>query len=224
MCFSPEVSFASAGVLVGLGCSGLYLAQYRPGYWAFALIPVGFGLQQLAEGVVWLGVRQQNESLMRAGAAAFLFFALGVWPTWFAVAAALAEPGRVRRRLLWCFALATTVWLWVVYLPALTGPPAGLSSSVVQHSIHYRYGDEYLLNETARVPVTVLYSLCIIVPLLLMSRWRTLLLPIVLGTGSVVFSAWIFAYAYMSVWCFFAALLSVYTVYFIATAQATVPA
>src|SRR5262245_12674372 len=121
MCFSPEVSFASAGVLVGLGVYSLHLARRRlPSYWAFALIPLGFGIQQAAEGFVWLGILHHNEAMTRWGSAVFQFFA-ALWPAWFPLAAAVAEPGRWRRALLFTLALLSTAWIWFAYLPALLG-------------------------------------------------------------------------------------------------------
>jgi hypothetical protein len=224
MCFSPEVSFATAGVLVGLGGYCLSLARHRPGYWAFAVIPLGFGLQQAAEGIVWLGVLRSDAGLVHAGTSVFLFFALGFWPTWFALAAAVAEPAGWRRQVLSVFALLTTAWFWLAFVPALTGPPECLAAHLAGHSVHYNYGDEVIVGDTVRWPVAALYSVCVAGPLLLMSRWRATLLMVALGGASVISSAWAYAHAFTSVWCFFAALLSAYTAYFIATAQPTVPA
>jgi hypothetical protein len=219
MCFSPEVSFASAGVLVGLGVYSLRLARRRlPSYWAFAVIPIGFGVQQFAEGLVWLGLHHGDEALARSGAAVFLFFALAVWPTWFSVAATLAEPRRGPRRLLAVIALVSTAWFWFVFLPVVTAAPPQLEASIEHHSIHYRYGDEVLFVGWARWTTTAAYILCASTPLLLLPRMRSqsLLVPASLLGASL--AAWAYAHAFTSVWCFFAAALSAYTAYFFATA------
>jgi hypothetical protein len=220
MCFSAEASFASAGVLLGLGAYCARAARKLPAYRAFALVPVGFGLQQAAEGFVWLGLEHDNPSLVRGGAAVYLFFALAVWPVWFALAAALAEPKPGRSRLLFGWALLGSLWFWLTYLPALLAAPAGLDAGVVGHSVHYRHADDVVLYDPWRWPVTAAYLLFTGGPLLATSRRREMLVPVVLGAAGVVVAGWCYAHAYTSVWCFFAALLSAYCAYHFATAPA----
>lgn len=211
MCFSAEASFASAGVLAVAGGYCLRAAlRRRPRDWAFALIPLGFGLQQAAEGGVWLAVAAGDAQAARVCSAVFLFFALAVWPFWFPLAAAVGEPRRGRARLLYAWAVLATAWLWVAYLPVLLAPEA-LAVEVAGHSLHYKHGDEWVFGGAVRWPATAAYILCVGGPLLATSRRRQMLVPLVLGFVAVVVAAWVYAHAYTSVWCFFAALLSAYT-------------
>lgn len=221
MCFSPEASFIAAGVLSALGGYSLRQAYLRlPAYWGFALIPLGFGVQQFAEGLVWLGLLRDNASLTRTGSAVFLCFAFAVWPTWFPVAALLAEREPRRRWALVVLALLSTGWFWFAFLPLLTGAPEHFDACIAGHSIHYHHGDESALARAVRLPATLAYVACVGGAVLLLSRWRELLPVIVLGLLSVVVSQLLYAHAYTSVWCFFAAALSAYTAYFLATATA----
>ena len=55
MCFSAEVSFVAAASLVPAGGLAVRKAwQTDRSYVPFAILPVLFGLQQLAEGMVWV--------------------------------------------------------------------------------------------------------------------------------------------------------------------------
>ena len=56
MCFSAEVSYAAAGILLPLGTVSIYKAyQTDRRYVAICTLPLLFGLQQLFEGLVWTG-------------------------------------------------------------------------------------------------------------------------------------------------------------------------
>lgn len=217
MCFSAEASFASAGLLLGLGGYCVRAAARKvPSYWAFAAIPVGFGLQQAAEGFVWIGLDEQNTELIRHASAVYLFFALAVWPVWFPFAAALAEPNPTRSRLLRGWALLGGGWFFLAYIPAIDSLTA-TAAVVVGHSIQYPRADLVVFHDTWRWPVTAAYLLWTGGPLMAMSKWREMLLPVLVGVVGIVIAAWFYRYAYISVWCFYAALLSSYCVYYFAT-------
>jgi hypothetical protein len=219
MCFSAEASFASAGVLAGLGAYCLRAAARElPAYRAFAAVPVGFGIQQAAEGFVWLGLDQGDGELVRGAAGVYLFFALAVWPFWFPLAAALAEPKPGRSRLLLGWTVLNSGWFWVTYLPIFFGLPSSLDAEVVGHSIHYTHADNVVLGESQRWAVTALYLFCTGGPQMAMTRWQEMLVPVVSGGVGVVIAAWSYAHAYTSVWCFFAALLSAYCAWYFASA------
>jgi hypothetical protein len=56
--------------------------QKRRAYLPFAVIPVVFSIQQVSEGLVWIGIRHNDPALITPAALAFLFFALCFWPFW----------------------------------------------------------------------------------------------------------------------------------------------
>ncbi|MCP9787953.1 hypothetical protein KBY99_03030 [Cyanobium sp. Maggiore-St4-Cus] len=85
MCFSAAASFSSAALLVPLGIAAVARSwrDHRRELLPLALMPVGFGLQQGLEGVVWLGLNHGPAApLLKGGALAYLFFALALWPIW----------------------------------------------------------------------------------------------------------------------------------------------
>ena len=59
MCFSAEVSYAAAGILLPTGAVAINRAfQKDRQYLAIAALPLFFGLQQLFEGLVWTSATQ----------------------------------------------------------------------------------------------------------------------------------------------------------------------
>ena len=78
MCFSATASFVAGSALLAAGA--VYLKKQSVGETGFsrqhylALIPCLFGLQQLLEGIVWLGVQEQvPASFMMFAAYGFSF-------------------------------------------------------------------------------------------------------------------------------------------------------
>ena len=101
MCFSADASLGAAIVLLPVGgfCAAAALSKDRA-YLPLAVIPLLFGVQQLCEAVVWLGLERAEPDLIRAGSGWSLLFALAVWPTWVPLAAAAIELPGARR---WAF-------------------------------------------------------------------------------------------------------------------------
>lgn len=215
MCFSAEVSFATAGALLPVGWYCARIARrHLPRYWAFAVIPFAFAIQQFSEGFVWLGLHHGHESLARIGSGVFLFLALAFWPSWLFVAAVVAERRRILARILWVGLVLSTGWLWFAFLPVLRGLPSSLDAEIAQHSIHYRYADEVVLGSDHRALVTILYILCTAGPFLVTSLRRELGPAVFSGVVITTIAAWSYSHAYTSVWCFAAAILSGYCAFF----------
>jgi hypothetical protein len=222
MCFSPEVSFASAAVLVPTGMYAVWAAgRGAPRLWPLAVVPAVFGFQQACEGLVWLGQRYGDAGLTLVAGRAYLFFALAFWPFWFSASLALMEPERGRRCRLAALAALSTAWFWCVYLPVLLDPGAA-RSCVCRHSIRYAHPDApgYLGAPGLRLA----YLLFAVIPVLMSSLRRALRPALVLGVGSAAVAAAVYDHAFTSVWCLFSAVLSVSLLWVIATAPRRVPA
>lgn len=208
MCFSPEASFAVGGALVPAGAYCVRTAWLKyPRLLPVALMPFAFAVQQLAEGFVWLGLQAGDAALVRAASLVFLFFALAFWPWWLSVTAAVLEADPGRRRWFIASAAATSAWFWVLYFPLLVGPESLLSVKVVHHSLAYSYTDLAVYSYVPRPALRVLYLLSVVVPMALGPKVFGPL-PAVLLVGSVVVAAAVYDYAFISVWCFFAAALT----------------
>ena len=142
MCFSPEASFAAGGTLIPVGAYCLRAAWRadRP-LLPLAAMPALYGVQQVAEGFVWLGLGAGDPARVRSAARVYLFFALALWPFWNALSAAVADRSPARRRWLWGFTLLGTVWFWVAYYPLFISGGYPLQIDIVHHSIRYQAPD-----------------------------------------------------------------------------------
>jgi hypothetical protein len=210
MCFSSEASFAVGAALLPAGAYCIRSAMRKaPRLLPLAVVPVVFGLQQISEGFVWLGLHAGDPTGTRSAALVFLFFALAFWPFWFPFLAAVAEPRRAVRLGLAGLAVLATVWFWVLYYPLLTGPESLLTVETAHHSIRYSYPGLAVYEYVPRPLLRVLYLLTIVVPIGFGSVTFGRLPAVLLGASAVV-AASVFEYAFVSVWCFFAAVLTGY--------------
>ena len=137
MCFSAEASFGMSAVLLP---AGAYCVQSAPvknrTLLCLAVIPVIFGIQQLAEGLVWLGLAHEDAELTHRASVVFLAFAFAIWPFWIPLCGFLLEPRGIRKWLLGSFAVIGLLGGLTLFLePALN--PELLVTRQVHHSIAY---------------------------------------------------------------------------------------
>lgn len=206
MCFSASVSFAASTVLIPVGLYCLQVARPRPDYLPLASVPLLFGIQQGFEGVLWSGIQAHNAIAIHAGALAFLWFSHWVWLVWPPYIALRLEPDPRMQRVCRGCLLAGAVTGALLYLP-LVMHPDWLAISVRQGSLEYqaRFIGEAIPNALTRL----LYALIILMPLLISSHVDIKIWGMLIAVSALI-SALIFNYAFVSVWCFFAALLSLY--------------
>lgn len=197
MCFSATASFTAGAVLLGLGAVAMGSVR-QPRELPFAAIPLVFSIQQVIEGLVWLGLDQGMPEWSAAMAQAFAFFALVLWPAYVPLTVWLAEPHGARRRALgWLAGGGALLAGWL--LLALVAWPV----TVQARAWHIEYETAPFLG----VGSTALYLAATAGSLLLSSqapirRFGVLVLAAFLVTV-VLYSVW-----FVSVWCFFAAAVS----------------
>ncbi len=213
MCFSADASFTSGTVLLTVGAYCVRTAlRKNPQYLALAAVPVWFGVQQLSEGFVWEGLEHGDPALTRVASLVFLFFALALWPFWFSFLGAIGEVDPRRRRWFIAFTLLTTVWFWVLFYPLLVGPESLLQTRVVHHSIHYHFHDLAIHKYVPKIVLRIMYLASVAVPMMVGTvNWGRL--PGVILGGLALITFLVFDYAFVSVWCFFAAILGAYVAY-----------
>ncbi len=213
MCFSATACFTAAAILLPIGIYSLGKAyQANKNYLALAALPFLFGLQQIIGGGLWLAFEQSADINIEMTAKGFLFFAYFLWPFFVPLAALLVETNATRRTLFKIFSFTGFLLGASLYVPLLLYPE-WLSVMTFKGSILYHpvsIYDEILPGTVERV----FYAIIIAVPLLF-STVATLRFFGVLIFVSVAISALFFAYAFVSIWCFFAAILSAYIVYII---------
>jgi hypothetical protein len=210
VCFSAGASFAVGGALIPAGIYCLWAAWLKkPSYLALAAVPVFFGVQQISEGFVWHALEHGDDTQTRAASLVFLFFALAFWPFWFPLLTTVMEPQPRRRWIFAAISVLTTAWFWILYFPLLAGPESLLRTEIVHHSIHYEYSTLAIYDYVPRLPLRVLYLLSVALPPMCGSETWGRIPGLVLGASAVI-AALVFDYAFVSVWCFFAAVLAVY--------------
>src|SRR5208283_1631826 len=84
MCFSAPASFGASAALVpaGIYCARTAVRKHLAGLLPLAVVPLVLSVQQFCEGLVWVGVGQQDATLVRNASVAYLFIAIAFWPFW----------------------------------------------------------------------------------------------------------------------------------------------
>jgi len=212
MCFSATASFTVAAGLAPVGLFCLHRARRdAPRSLMFAAFPLLFALQQATEGFVWLHLA---EHMAQPGAAAygFLFFSHFFWLWWVPMAAWFLEPDGPRRHICAAITVLGVLYGLSLFVPLLLNAD-WLRVMVLDHSISYRVTLIYQ-DVLAREWVHGLYAICVISPLLLQSDFHVRVFGgIVLA--SMVIASQEFTQAYISVWCFFAAVASAYLLFMV---------
>ncbi|WP_411868069.1 hypothetical protein [Vulcanococcus limneticus] len=227
MCFSSTASFTAAVVLGPLGLLAVRQARRsgQEGSLPLALTPLLFAVQQASEGVLWLRLENPALSaatdsgagaLTRAAALLFLFFAYGLWPAWMPWVALRFLDSRLepwRRQVfkgLGLLGLLLGLGLW---LP-LAIDPDRLELLVVNGSIHY--APTLLASGVISHGLgTSLYALLVSLPLLLGPSPRLRVCGVLLLLAFAL-AQLAYLYAFTSVWCYFAALLSALVLWVVA--------
>lgn len=210
MCFSAPASFVAGSVLLATG--GVAVRSVWRGSRSalpLALTPFLFGVQQLAEGFVWLGLERHNPELTRNAALVFLFFALSFWPAWLPLCAACLDERPWARRLFGAVALVGTGWFALLFWPLLLHPDQYLQIELAHHSIAYNYPAVPLMQLGPRELFRALYMVMGGAPLIACTDRRARNFGLMLG-GAALVTRLAYAHAFPSVWCFFAAVLAVY--------------
>jgi hypothetical protein len=199
MCFSPEADFTAGVVVAGVGIETLRRVDSRRELIVGAL-PLLFGLHQLVEGFVWLGLRGQVSSQL-AGTAKYVYivYAHAVLPALVPLGFLLLEPDRRRARSLWPLA-AVGVVLGAYLLWQVTAYPVGANE--VAHCINYT---THTPNEYA---LAALYVAATCGPALLSSRPYLRWFGVASVVGMIA-TAVVRVDQLTSLWCVYVALVSV---------------
>lgn len=212
MCFSESASFTVSALLIptGIYCIKTVLNK-NTAYFPLACMPLAFGIQQGAEGIVWWGINENLSPAIHIGASIFLFFSHWFWLFWIPWLAFNLECNQTTQRISCFFAIAGFLYGALLYLPPFI-VNTGISATVIHRSIEYQV--KFIGDFIPILFSRLLYALIILIPLLVSSN------PSIKFFGKLVTIAasityLMFNYAFVSVWCFFAALLSLYIVYVI---------
>jgi hypothetical protein len=199
MCFSPEADFTGGLVIAGVGVATLARVRTRRESVVGAL-PLLFGLHQLVEGFVWLGL-DGHVSMGVADVAkqVYIIFAHAVLPVIVPVGFLLIEPDRRRGR--WMrplVGLGSVMGLYLLW--QVTAYPVGAHEEA--HCI------DYVTHTPNDVLIGLLYVLVTCGPALVSSRRYLRWFGCVSLLG-VIAAAIVRVDELTSLWCVYVALVSV---------------
>jgi hypothetical protein len=210
MCFSVEASLAVGAALTPAGVYCVRAAwQKDRRYLPLAAIPLLFAIQQFCEAGVWAGVDHDYPILTYWASLGFLFFALGFWPFWLPLTAVPLAPLGPRRDLLCTLVAVGLTFGSVAYGPVVMNTDLWPEPTLVHHSIRYNFSNLPLTMRIGGDTWAIFYLAIVALPLLLSPNRRIGVLGLLL-MASAALAFLLFRYAFASVWCFFAAVLSVY--------------
>lgn len=192
MCFSAPASFAASIGLISI--SGTELRIAKKDNRILAAIPFLFGIQQFFEGIQWLSL--ESEVLSNLASYGFLSFALLIWPVY--IPFAVYTLDKERRSLMKIFtALGATLAAFFLFI-LLT---QDISALLADKGIHYKIYIPFV------EVITALYVFIVCGAPIFSSkaafRWFGLI-ALIAGITSATF----FYTAFVSVWCFLAAIIS----------------
>ena len=198
MCFGPVASFTSGAVLTAAGTATLKTTRSK-GELLFAAFPLIFGVQQIIEGFIWMAVNQGPlQRWLNPLTTMFLFFAYLFWPIFSPLAIFILETQKKNKRILTFFVfmgIGTAFYLaWFLF-------HFQHDVTVVHHSIQYH------VHKFANF-VGFIYLGSTYLPYLFSSHKGVRYL----GVANMIFagiSRYMYWVTFDSVWCFFAAILSV---------------
>jgi len=201
VCFSAQASFTSGVVISAIGVATVSKVR-KPEQKLFAVIPLLFAFQQFAEGALWVTLRSGvYERLQDVATHIFLVTALIIWPVMVPLSVWFMEGVKTRKKILVGLMLAGGIvsifYAFCLFRYNVTPQISGF---------HLVY-----LNEFPGTPLGIglfFYAAATIAPLFVSSVRHMWLFGILIATSFVVTG--IFYAEYLtSVWCFFAALISV---------------
>ena len=208
MCFSPMASFVASFFL-----GGVYLAAYRkvlnqnkylPAILGIVLIPFFFAIQQFSEGFVWLSLLYNfNDIIKNMAINMFMFFAFIFWPAYTPISMYRLEQNNSCKKILKILILVGFMTaIFLLERLCYFGVNAQLANC------HIMYNSNLSQFSTNVMYLTMAAYLLATCGSLLVSTF-----PRVREMGILISLAYIATYLFyvnflISVWCFFAAIIS----------------
>lgn len=215
MCFSAGASFVGGVVITAIGV--MTVRRNRdPSRRMFAAIPLIFGVQQISEGFVWVALQSSGNALMLSTASyIFLFAAVVLWPFYLPLSVMLMEKEKSLKRVLIPF-LVVGIIVSLYYGARLMFND--IEPRIVSHHIKYSVS----LPQQRVLIAFAGYAAATLIPLFISSEKKMWLLGLLMALSCLI-TGILFKEYLTSVWCFFAALISIVIYRIIASETHTEP-
>ena len=214
MCFSATANFVGSAVLGAIGAATLREVKHRREF-LFAAMPCLFALHQFTEGFVWLGLEHTLPvTVAHDAGAAFVLYAQGLLPFLLPFSVLLIEPTlQRRRRILGFVILGGLLGLYILW--GLIADP--LYVSLRDNSIAYVNP----VTTTGLVAVLYVIATC---GALFFSGFRYLVALGSLNLVGLLAVMIVKSYAFTSLWCAYAAVVSIIIYWFFRRSRESRPA
>lgn len=200
MCFSSTASFGASGVLLVIGVASI-IKTSQPRQLLFAVIPLIFAVQQFTEGFLWLSLEGRLPGYEKILTYSYLFFAQVLWPVWIPLAFLWLENDNTRRIFLKTLTgFGFLVGLYLAYALLYFN----VSSEIVNHHIKYRLDFPQSLQGYGNP----FYGLATVAPVFVSGVKGMKIFGLLIILAYLV-SFFYFKSALISVWCYFAAVISI---------------
>jgi hypothetical protein len=205
MCFSAGASFSASAVLAVTGLLILRKVENKSQY-LFTSIPLVFALQQFIEGFVWLSLSNTDFAFLHSITVnLFIIFAQILWPVLLPLSVLLMEQKPIKKRIL----VVLTIWGAVIssvltYYLITYIPIAKIDCYHIQYLLIGPMHEYWFRG--------LFYFIPTVIPLFISSMKKLWIFGIAIVIAYIVTQVFYLKYA-LSVWCFFAAILSMIIYY-----------
>lgn len=201
MCFSAEASFTGGIIIFSIGIATVK-SVHKPSQLVFAIIPMFFGIQQITEGFLWLSLQNQEfPNIQKLTSTIFLIMAEVLWPMIIPLSVLLIEENKSKKRILRVF-LGLGILLVIYYAYCIMN--FNVNPQILGY--HIQYNNDFPI--AFRNLAFGVYLIATITPLFVSSIKRMNYLGVLMFFSCLI-SALFFMQYLTSVWCFFAAFISV---------------
>ncbi|HEY9864887.1 MAG TPA: DUF6629 family protein [Candidatus Obscuribacterales bacterium] len=204
MCFSATASFTASFSLSVLGTATLTQMTSKKQI-LLAIFPLLFAIQQFFEGIVWLNLENKSSPLYFLGTYVFLVFATGFWLIFCPMSVYLLEDDPFRKKIILGIAAIGTI-LGIYFVICVVRQEVIVTNDLgnLFYNINLLYDLKFALFYDI---CKYLYLLVISVPFLISSQ-RLLAVFGILIILSFILADQFYQATFISVWCFFAAVIS----------------
>ncbi|NHE58845.1 DUF6629 family protein [Cyclobacterium plantarum] len=201
MCFSAGASFGASILLGTIGIASIQKTKNLQSL-PFASIPMFFALQQIMEGMLWIGLGEHVDSNWRFfPTLIFLGFSQVLWPIWVPLSILFLENNQTRRKVLSVLLLiGISVSCYFLYCMIAFDFSAEIRSGHIKYTLDF----PVFLEKWSGA----FYFLPIVLSPFLAGRKEIRFLGIAVLISFLITMIFFSDYL-ISIWCFFAALLSI---------------
>jgi hypothetical protein len=200
MCFSATASFGASALLFGIGLLSMKNSESKEQKF-LASIPLLLSIQQIFEGILWLSISNPAHlEWVKPSTYGFLLFAQVIWPIFIPLTLLFLEKTPIRKKALGYFlAMGVVQALFMGYGLFVFPAESTISGSHIRYDMDFPpannwYGGVFYILATGFSPFV--------------SSIKRISLIGVIILFTYLFTRIFYEYYVISVWCYFAAMIS----------------